>query len=58
MKVGEVDTYRAAQLRLQEVLLQKAADEHRRLMAEKPHPIINPTNAPDRDKGLKIDVKV
>lgn len=56
MKIGPVDTPRAAQLRQQELALQKAAEEHRRLVEQRPHPITNPTNAPD--KGKHIDVKV
>lgn len=56
MKIGSVDTYRAMQLRLQELLLQKAAEEYRRKVEEVPKPIINPTNEPD--KGKHIDIKV
>lgn len=56
VRIEGVDTYRAAQLRLQELLLQKAAEEKRHLVEQKPHPIINPTNEPA--KGTHIDVKV
>lgn len=57
MKIGSIDTYRAIQLRLQELLLQKAAEEFRRKVEAVPHPIINPTNK-EPDKGNHIDVKV
>lgn len=58
MKVGAVDTYRAAQLRLQEVLLAKRAEEQARAEEVMRKALPPPTVDPDRQKGLKIDVKV
>lgn len=58
MKVGAVDTYRAAQLRLQEVLLQKRAEEQARVEKVMREALPPAPVDPDRDKGLKIDVKV